>query len=176
MGYINFLSDIGNQITPIPSGALFWLMPTLANSDFGQTDFGQPKLADFGQSLLAFLFKKKNNKMKKQSMEETRKVGAPKGGAPKGGRPTFRAFSSLSRHHFALFVSLWVSSRGICPGGPEAAGVSHDSPRAQTCTFLGSGASNTTKIQREDTQRDTKRAKRWREWEEKKSEILGGLA
>ena len=29
----------------------------------------------------------------------------------------------------------------------------------QTCTFEGSGASNTTKIPREDTQRDTKRAK-----------------
>ena len=33
-------------------------------------------------------------------------------------------------------------------------------------TFKGPDASNTTKIQREDTQRDTKRAKRWREKEE----------
>ena len=47
------------------------------------------------------------------------KGGAPKGGAPKGGGPEgvegpkFRAFSSLSRHRFALIVSLWVSSRGI---------------------------------------------------------------
>ena len=44
--------------------------------------------------------------------------GAPKGGtnggAPKGGGgPKFRASSSLSRHRFALFVSLWRSSRGI---------------------------------------------------------------
>ena len=52
------------------------------------------------------------------------KGGAPKGRAPKGGRPEgwearrvggpkFRAFSSLSRHSFAVSVSLWRSSRGI---------------------------------------------------------------
>ena len=69
---------------------------------------------------------------------------------------------------FALSVSLWVSSRGILvvfesagtlqcarlefsnPGGPKAAGVSHDSARAHTCTFERPGASNTTKIPRED--------------------------
>ena len=33
----------------------------------------------------------------------------------------------------------------------------------QTCTFQGPCASNTTKIPREDTQRDTERTKRWRE-------------
>ena len=45
---------------------------------------------------------------------------------------------------------------------------SHTTARElQTCTFQGPGASNTTKIQREDTQRDTMRAKRWREREEK---------
>ena len=43
-------------------------------------------------------------------------------------------------------------------GGFGAAGVSHDSPRAHTCTFEGLGASNTTKIPREDTQRDTKKS------------------
>ena len=47
------------------------------------------------------------------------------------------------------------------------AGASHDSPRAQTCTFQGPGPSNTTKIQREDTQRDTERVKRWRERDRK---------
>ena len=46
-------------------------------------------------------------------------------------------------------------------------GLAHDSPRAQTCTFQGTCASNTTKIPREDTQRDTETAKRWREREEK---------
>ena len=29
------------------------------------------------------------------------------------GGPKFRVFFFLSRHHFALFVSLWVSSRGM---------------------------------------------------------------
>ena len=41
------------------------------------------------------------------------KGAAPKGGAPKGGRPNISRFFSLSRHHFALFVSIWVSARGI---------------------------------------------------------------
>ena len=59
----------------------------------------------------------------------------------------------------------WAPEGWARSGG--AAGVSHDSPRAQTCTFQGSGLQNTTKIQREDTQRDTETAKRWREREEK---------
>ena len=51
---------------------------------------------------------------------------------------------------------------------------SHTTARElQTCTFQGPGASNTTKIQREDTQRDTMRAKRWRETKKKKRKILG---
>ena len=32
---------------------------------------------------------------------------------PPPDRPKFRSFSSLSRHRFAVSVSLWVSSRGI---------------------------------------------------------------
>ena len=44
---------------------------------------------------------------------EPRKNGAPKGGAPKGRGPKISRFFSLSRHHFALFVSIWVSARGI---------------------------------------------------------------
>ena len=38
-----------------------------------------------------------------------------------------------------------------------AAGVSHDSPRAQTCTFELPGLQKTTKIPREDPQREEKR-------------------
>ncbi len=57
--------------------------------------------------------------------------------------------------------------RALAARSGGAAGVSHDSPRAQTCTFQGSGLQNTTKIQREDTQRETETAKRWREREEK---------
>ena len=58
-----------------------------------------------------------------------------------------------------------IFGSGVCHGGaqrgegargvgPKAAGVSHDSPRAQTCTFEGPGLSNTTKSQREDTQKE----------------------
>ena len=39
--------------------------------------------------------------------------GAQKMGPPRVGGPKFGAFSSLSRHRFAVSVSLWVSSRGI---------------------------------------------------------------
>ena len=61
----------------------------------------------------------------------------------------------------------------ICPVVEEelAAGVSHNSPRTPDAHISGLGASNTTKIPREDTQRDTKRAKWWRK--NKKREILG---
>ena len=44
----------------------------------------------------------------------------------------------------------------------RACWASHDSP-TQTWTFEGPGLQNTTKIPREDTQRDSKRAKWWRE-------------
>ena len=56
-----------------------------------------------------------------------------------------------------------------------AAGVSHDSPRAQTCTFEGPGASNTTKIPREDPQRERK-SENGGGRGNKKRESLGGPA
>ena len=37
--------------------------------------------------------------------------GTPLPDRPPPDRPKFRSFSSLSRHRFAFFVSLWVSSR-----------------------------------------------------------------
>ena len=46
-------------------------------------------------------------------------------------------------------------------------GLAHDSPRTPNVHISDPCASNTTKIQREDTQRDTERAKWWREREEK---------
>ena len=47
-------------------------------------------------------------------------------------------------------------------------GLAHDSPRTPNVHISGHLAlQNTTKIPREDPQRDTKRAKRWREREEK---------
>ena len=44
------------------------------------------------------------------------------------------------------------------PADPKAAGVSHDSPRAQTFTFDGD-FKNTTKIQRKDPQETEERMK-----------------
>ena len=55
-------------------------------------------------------------------------------------------------HVWALGLSCEIPARS---GG--AAGVSHDSPRAQTCTFEDPVFKNTTKIQREDTQSGKKR-------------------
>ena len=56
-----------------------------------------------------------------------------------------------------------------------AAGVSHDNPRAQMCTFEGPGASNTTKIQRKGPTREGEKKQNCG-GREKKSEILGGPA
>ena len=80
-------------------------------------------------------------------------VGLDFPGPPSAGPPKISLFFSLSRHRFALSVSLWVSSRQ-----PE------NSKRAH---FRAPVLQNTTKIPREDPQRDTKRVKWWREREEK---------
>ena len=93
---------------------------------------------------------------------------------PPPDRPKFRSFFPLSRHNFALFVSLWESSRWILVVFLKARTLKCarlGSREFQTCTFEVPGASNTTKIPRTDTQTDTKRAKWWRE-REKKREIL----
>ena len=82
---------------------------------FGWPTLAKPTLAKIGVSVFwPFVFspKKQKNKMKNKSIEERTLFGAPKGGVPKGGRPKISRFFSLSRHHFALFVSLLVSSRG----------------------------------------------------------------
>ena len=56
-----------------------------------------------------------------------------------------------------------------------AAGVSHDSPRAQTCTFHGPGASKTPQFH-ERTPRERRKNENCGGESEKKSEILGGPA
>ena len=53
-----------------------------------------------------------------------------------------------------LHRSSWDS--GLAPGGLQAAGVSQDSPRAKTSTFEVPTDQNTTKIPREDPQREEK--------------------
>ena len=64
----------------------------------------------------------------------------------------------------------------ICPVVEEemAAGVSHDSPRTPNAHISGLGASNTTKIPREDTQREKKSENGGGRGE--KSDIMGGPA
>ena len=124
------------------------------------------------------------------------KGGGPKGGGPKGGGPKISRFFSplppqnsfFSSLSGGLLVEFWwcLKRRGgqMCTFGVlwlscearsgGAAGVSHDSPRAQTCTFEGPGL-------QKHNQNSTKRHPEREEKNEfcggrgkKKSEILGG--
>ena len=59
----------------------------------------------------------------------------------------------------------------------KAAGASHDSPRAQTCTFEGPGASKTRpKFHEKTPQRKREKERKWERERKEKSEILGGPA
>ena len=124
-------------------------------------------------------------------------MGVEKGGAQKGGGPKISRFFPSPASIFALFVSLWVSSRGwwclkrrglkmrtiavlrlSCetPTAPGAAGVSHDSPRAQMCTFQGSGLQKHQQNSTKGPQERERRMKIVAGGGNKKSEILGGPA
>ena len=110
---------------------------------------------------------------------------APKGGGPdRWGGPKISLFSPLPTQ-FYFFLPSSGSSSGVRSAGSlkcarlefsschvnrrrsKAASVSHDSPRAQTCTFEGLGLKNTTNIPRADPQ-DREAG------EKQKTEILGG--
>ena len=80
---------------------------------------------------------------------------------PRVGGPKFRSLFSLSRPHI----------RSFCPSGPP--GFHTTVRELQTRTFGGPGPSNTTKIPREDTQRETKRAKMGAGEEKKKARNFG---
>ena len=106
--------------------------------------------------------------------------GARRVGPPRVGGPKFRAFFSLSRRKIRSFLPLWVSSRGILvvfevPGRSNvhiwstravvceprarsggAARVSHDSPRAQTCTFERPGLQTPPKFHEKTPKRGRK--------------------
>ena len=129
---------------------------------------------------------------------EAPKGGAPKGGAPKGGDPKFRVFFfSLSRHSFlfffpsllVFFVEFWwcLKRRGaqmctfgvlglLCeaPAAPKPHGLHTTTREPKRAHFRVPAFKNTTKIQREDTQRGKKRTNFAAGEEKKKSEILGG--
>ena len=67
-----------------------------------------------------------------------------------------------------------LSCEALAASGPPGF---HTTAREPKRAYLRVPAlKNTTKIQREDPQRDTKRAKWWRDRGKKKSEILGGPA
>ena len=90
-----------------------------------------------------------------EKVEARREGLRPKGGSPKGGGPR------------------GVGPRGVgARRGPQRF---HTTAESQTCTLEGPGASNTTKIPREDPQREKKSENGSGEME-KKREILGGPA
>ena len=100
-------------------------MISLAETDFGQSDFGHPYWptlanSDFGQTCPEGGASKggapKGGGPKPRKSVGPRRVGGPdleKVGPRRMGGPKFRVFSSFSRHRFVLIVSLWGSSRGI---------------------------------------------------------------
>ena len=104
---------------------------------------------------------KQDNKMHRRTNTPLgpREGGTPRVGARRVGGPKFRAF----------FSSLATISLFLCLSGCLLVEfwwcLKHWDPRAQTCTFYFPAFKNTTNIQREDTQRDRKRAKWWRERE-----------
>ena len=103
--------------------------------------------------------------------------GVP-GGSRGVGSGVFRGVQWLFREGSVGFRGVQVVSwgfRGVHGGfrGVKAAGVSHDSPRAQTCTFEGPGASETPPKFHEKTPRQRQKNRKWGREVEKKSEILG---
>ena len=142
---------------------------TSANCDFGLFFLFRPNSTnfDFGQFLdVEFLDQKRwapEGWRPKPRRRGVPKSGAPegsKGGAPKGGRPKITRFFPLPPLHSSflggLLVEFWwcLKRRGGYTfwSSLAAAGVSHDSPRAQTCTFEGLEFKNHHQIPRHDPQ------------------------
>ena len=80
------------------------------------------------QSFCHLFQKKETEKQDRRVGRKGRRVGPPKGGPRRVEGPKFRAFFFLSRHHFALFVSLWTVFSWFFGGVLEA-------PGRQMCTF-----------------------------------------
>ena len=113
-----------------------------------------------------------------------RRVEAPKGGAPKGGPRRVEAPEGWVAQNFALFflspatifvlsslsgcllVEFWLCLKRR---GPEMCTFGLSGCR----TFQGPGASNTTKIPREDPQREKRKERNGGGRGEKKREVLG---
>ena len=103
------------------------------------------------------------------SPDSTSSAGPSSTGPPSAGPPKISLFFSLSRHNFHSFFLSWGSFRGIlvvvegrdpqkCMFGLSGCRVKPrrlwgrpgSTRQLQTCTFVRPGASNTTKIPRED--------------------------
>ena len=112
-------------------------------------------------------------------------AGPPLHDPPPPDRPKFRSFC-VSLGVFSLnfggvlerrspsmcaFRVLGLSCETSGPTRPGRRGSHTTARELQTCTFQGPCASNTTKIPREDPQRDTMRRKRWREREKKSAKF-----
>ena len=85
-----------------------------------------------------------------------------------------RVFSwNCERGRIPFKLRVWASLGSFCePRRLWGSPAFHTTTRElQTCTFHAPGASNTTKIPREDPQRDTKRAKWWQEREKKSAKF-----
>ena len=155
---LTWVDDERDRLRPISTLASFFF-------EFGQFDFGHNFwMLNLGWSPKGWSPEggaQKGGAQKGGAQKGgAQKGGAPKGGAQKGGGPKFRGFFSSSRHNFLSSFSLLGTFRG------GAAGVSHDSPRAQTCIFHGSGLQkhqlNSTKgPQERERGRREKSAKFW---------------
>ena len=115
-------------------------------------------------------------------------VGAPKGGAQKVepqrvGAQNFALFLLSPATKFILsrgilVVTLkcarlfWLSCEAPAARSGGVAGVSHDSPRAQTCTFERGLQKTPPKFNEKTSQRAKRERNFWREREKKKSEFL----
>ena len=165
------------------------LRDVTAETVFGQSVFGHPYLTIFGQSIFAlFIFWPFHFwPIKFWPIHGQCIVGSGVchggGGGPnpekvrprRVGRPKFRALFPSPFHRFrSLCLSHGVSSRGFLVVF-EAAGVSHNSPRAQTCTFGGSRVchENHHNSTRRHPERETKRAKMGAGEGEKKKRNVG---
>ena len=156
-------------------------------TDFDQSRFGHPDLTNFGQSIfgqsiwICVCHGGAPSVEPKPRKNRAPKGGVPKGGALKGGGPNISRFFPSTAPIFALLylsgcllVEFWwcflkrrnpdMFTFGVLGLSCEtpAASAPHDNLRTPNVNMSGFRRfKNTTKIPREDTQRDTKE----RKWE-----------
>ena len=131
----------------------------MVDADFGQTDFGHPYLTDFGRSDFGqTVWPKKIDRL-----------------WPNRLWPKLVSQSLWPNHKQDLFQKNKKNKHGAPKGGaPKPPGLHTTAREPKRAHFRIPAFENTTKIQREDTQRDTKRTTWERERErEKKTRNFG---